>query len=198
MRLLGKILLSLGVLFLILYVGAYVIMLFCVDGLFDETVYSKEDLINNYELHKNDIFELKEFVEANLCDNVLIDLEFKDDAISRFHVIVDGIRKTHFGNVNEAELNIKLQEIGWDLKELNQLKLLLLNAGCISIKNSTPVTIGWKRSGMGMYFYQVFDNDLSNTLIIDFNSYCTQIFYKNNIGLQYGGGAIGPQCFPNK
>ena len=50
---------------------------------------------------------------------------------------------------------------------------------------------------MGKYYYLVFDDNLSQNEIEEFNDGCTYIFYKNNIVLKYSGGTIGPQCFPD-
>ena len=53
------------------------------------------------------------------------------------------------------------------------------------------------RSGMGKYSLKLFDIDLTNDQIKQYNDGCTYIFYKKNIVLEYGGGAVGSQCFPD-
>jgi hypothetical protein len=50
---------------------------------------------------------------------------------------------------------------------------------------------------MGKYFYELFDDDLTQEQIKQYNDSCTHIFYKKNIVLEYGGGAVGSQCFPD-
>ena len=70
------------------------------------------------------------------------------------------------------------------------------NRSCISIAGKDPVVIGWQRSGMGKFSYNIFDKNLEENKIKDYNDGCTYVFYKDNIVLEYGGGAIGMQCFP--
>lgn len=49
---------------------------------------------------------------------------------------------------------------------------------------------------MGIFSYVIFDQNLSENKIEDYNDGCTYIFYKDNVVLEYSGGAIGMQCFP--
>ena len=69
-------------------------------------------------------------------------------------------------------------------------------ANCISISGKDPVVIGWQRSGMGIFSYNIFKKNLEEKKIKDYNDGCTYIFYKDNIVLEFGGGAFGIQCFP--
>lgn len=50
---------------------------------------------------------------------------------------------------------------------------------------------------MGKYSYLIFDRPLSEAEKKDYDDKCEYIFYKENIVLEYGGGAIGTQCFPD-
>jgi hypothetical protein len=88
--------------------------------------------------------------------------------------------------------------IHWDRTTLDQIKNALKKANCISIKNGLPTEVGFARSLMGKYSYYIFNSKLSDNDIKDFNDGCTYIFYKDNIVLTYGGGAIGSQCFPDE
>ncbi len=90
-----------------------------------------------------------------------------------------------------------IKRINWDRKTLARIKKLLADAHCVSIYNGPIATIGFARSGMGKYSYKIFDQDLTSEQIKEYNNGCTYIFYKRNIVLEYGGGAIGPQCFPD-
>ncbi|MEO1218869.1 MAG: hypothetical protein AAFY45_35390, partial [Bacteroidota bacterium] len=91
-----------------------------------------------------------------------------------------------------------ISTILWNPKTLNEIKELLYKANCVSIDNGKITTIGFARSGMGKYFYKVFDNDLSDSEIEKFNDGCTYIYFKKNIVFEYGGGAVGAQCFPDQ
>jgi len=48
---------------------------------------------------------------------------------------------------------------------------------------------------MGKYSYKVFEKQLEIKEKKEYNNSCEYIFYKDNIVLEYRGGAIGPQCF---
>jgi len=98
---------------------------------------------------------------------------------------------------NSDKLSQMLTMIHWNNKTLSAIKSLLTEAHCVSIENGDPVTIGFARSGMGKYSYKLFDRDLTSGQINQYDNGCTYIFYKRNIVLEYGGGAIGSQCFPD-
>jgi hypothetical protein len=83
-------------------------------------------------------------------------------------------------------------------EDLNELKKYLNNANCISVSNINEFEIGFAYSGMGKYFYLILDEPLTHTEKNMYNDGCHYIFYKDNIVLEYQGGAIGPQCFPDK
>lgn len=99
---------------------------------------------------------------------------------------------------NSKKLNQMLKLIHWDNRILERIKLLLNKANCISIENGPTTEIGFARSGLGEYSYLLFDNNLSQEEAKHHNDGCGQIFYKQNIVLEYGGGAAGPQCFPDR
>lgn len=87
--------------------------------------------------------------------------------------------------------------IGWKHETLTTIKRLLSAAHCISVENGESSEIGYARSGMGKYSYILFNKNLTADEIKRYNNGCTHIFYKKNIVLEYGGGAVGPQCFPD-
>ncbi|MBS1521141.1 MAG: hypothetical protein JST50_09100 [Bacteroidetes bacterium] len=99
---------------------------------------------------------------------------------------------------NSEKLNRLLKIAHWDNSTLKKIKLLLDKANCISIENFSTTQIGFARSGMGEYSYLLFDHNLSNEEAKHYNDGCNQIFYKENIVLEYDGGAAGPQCFPDR
>jgi len=46
-----------------------------------------------------------------------------------------------------------------------------------------------------MYSYRIFPKKLSLPEINEYNDGCIYIFYKDNIVLEFGSGAIGQYCF---
>lgn len=90
------------------------------------------------------------------------------------------------------------KRLSWTDETFETIKKYLDNANCISVTNGNPTNIGFKRSGMGKYFYNLFDRPLNDSLKKIYNDSCTYRLYNDTVVLEYGGGAIGPQCFPDK
>jgi hypothetical protein len=179
------------------YIGINICLFAFLGGVFD-THYSKKDLIDNYNLKTGEIVELKNYVDKIVPDSMSVDIEFDGNrTLEIFHVV----EKNGYWNANwnikidSPKADTLLQKLGWTSETLSTLKEKLDNANCISIESGEPCTIGFQRSGMGKYSYKVFDQPLNDSLKKVYNDNCTYIFYKNNIVLEYGGGAIGRQCF---
>ncbi len=84
----------------------------------------------------------------------------------------------------------------WNVKEVTELKKRLDKANCISVEDGEPIKIGFKRSGLGMYSFNVFQDIQTNRS--EYNNKCEYILISRKLMLEYGGGAIGPQCFPKE
>jgi hypothetical protein len=175
---------------------------------------SKEELIKNYEEKKAEILNLKIEYQKYVPENYIIFIEFEPESkiLNVPELISIKVYKTIFNNetnrnsmskvsenwnlkLNSSELKEVLKTINWTDSTLIQIKSLLIKANCISIENGDVTTIGYARSGMGLYSYKLFENTLNSDLIGTYNNGCEYIYYKENIVLEYGGGAIGPQCF---
>lgn len=170
---------------------------FAIDfGVF-ETTYSKQDLIDNYNLKTKEIEELRNYINTIIPKNKTVEIEFEGKkTLGIFHVIIDGKYDNNWNiKVNSTKTDTLLQKLGWTKETLFTLKEKLDNANCISVESGDPFTIGYQRSGMGMYFYKIFNRSLNDSLKKEFNDSCQYVFYKKNIVLEFGGGAIGIQCF---
>ncbi|MBC6367319.1 hypothetical protein DDT91_11015 [Algoriphagus sp. AK58] len=173
---------------------------------------SKKELVDNYENKSKEITILKNEYSKLVPDSLIVSIEFNpENKIVNTTESIDLkiYRKNPNGRstVIAQEWNLdreseKLAEmlltIGWNKNSLNKIKELLDSANCVSIENGRTVTIGFARSGMGKYFYKVFDKNLTDNEIEEYNDGCTYIYHKDNIVLEYGGGAVGPQCFPDE
>lgn len=182
---------------------------------------SKKELIENYENHKTEILKLKEEYSRLVPRKYVIDIEFepaskiltipeqltikiykvKDDTVKVENNVVqrndnlEVVSQNWNLKPNSKELVEIITSIGWSKQTLANIKSLLDSANCISIENGEITTIGFARSGMGKYSYKIFDEQLTESQKQEYNNGCEFIFYKDNIVLEYGGGAIGPQCF---
>jgi hypothetical protein len=196
------ILLGVGVVF---YIG-WIILLISAFGGFDKD-YSITDLKENFEKNKTGIYELKSYYNEIAPKNRFVDIEFKNDnTILRF-----GIKAldSTAGNVNEpmfivrnlkistSKMDSIINPMGWTRETLKILKEKLDNADCIQIANGVPTKIGYKRCGMGMYSFNVFDTPIPGNLKTYYNDSCTYIYVNERLVLEYAGGAMGSQCFYN-
>lgn len=165
-----------------------------------EPTYSKKDLIKNYELKSKEINDIKKYVNSILPKNKSVFLEFNDDeTLGIFQINVNDTIECNYEVKIDDKRTLKiLQKLGWKIMNLRVLKNKLDKANCISVASGAPFVIGYQRSGMGMYFYNVFDKDLSDSLTNEYNDGCRYIHYKKNIVLEYGGGSFGSQCFEKK
>lgn len=173
---------------------------------------SKKELVNNYDNKTKAITTLKNVYTKLVPDSLIVSIEFNhENKIMNISKSIDLkiYRKNPYerSTVILQEWNLdkesdKLAEmlliIGWNLNTINKIKELLDSANCVSIENGKTTTIGFTRSGMGKYFYKVFDKNLVDSEIEEYNDGCTFIYYKDNIILEFGGGAVGPQCFPDE
>jgi hypothetical protein len=182
--------------FLTVFLGIYMLAIYLLFGdLIDESV-SKEDLIENYELKKNEIQEIKKFIDSKIPSKTYLSIEFKNNQIEILHLKKNDIYENNWNiPINSKKIDSILSEIGWTKTDLKNLKHKLHNANCISVSSGSPLTIGWQRSGMGKYFYKIFDQNLNDSIKALYDEGCNYDYYKDNIVLEYGGGAFGRQCF---
>ncbi len=178
----------------LIYVG---VLIYSMGGLLDSH-YSKKDLIYNYNLKTKELADLKNYCKKIVPDSMTVDIEFdRDGTIEIFHVVEkNGYWDSNWGiKIDSPKADTLLQKLGWTNETLLTLKEKLDDANCISIESGEPFTIGYQRSGMGKYFYKVFDQPLNDSMQKEYNNGCTYIYYKENIVLEFGGGAIGRKCF---
>jgi hypothetical protein len=189
----------------LLYIGFMVFGAMTFSGAFD-TFHTRQELIDNYKKRQTQILELKSYFNLIVPKDKQIEIEFESDSkLFRFGVYpID----TTTGNIIYPiflEWNLKtnsdkvvsvIKPLGWTQQTLRDLKDKLDNANCIQIESGEPTKIGWQRSGMGMYFYNVFDKPIADSLKKHYNDSCTYILYNDKLVLGYGGGAAGSQCFP--
>ena len=184
------------------FVG-YVIAVLYAFGVFDRD-YNRQDLIEHYESRTAEIQNLKAYYESIVPANKTVKIEFDGNReLGIFHILSkDSLTGKSIQNSN-WDLKIKspkvdsmIASLGWSQETLKTLKLKLDEADCISVTNSSPFNIGFQRSGMGMYFYNLFDQPIPDSLVATYNDGYTYVLYTDRVVLEYGGGAVGPQCFP--
>ncbi|WP_338812833.1 hypothetical protein V9L05_15855 [Bernardetia sp. Wsw4-3y2] len=195
MKILKWILIIVGGGFALYIVGA-IVALIVLFAQFDSSSY--EELVANYEEKSKEIREVEQFINSRLPKNKVVEIEFENYSISRFYVRTDGkydpsLDISGTKSVKEEDL---LKDLNWSYKTTDSLKRKLDKAGCISVQSGTPCQIGFQRHGMGMYFYNLFDEPVPDSLTNNYNDSCRYILYKKDVALEWLGGAIGVQCFP--
>jgi len=182
---------------LLTYVGYWVYVFAVFSGVFDKS-YSTRDLIDNYNKKTTQIWEVKSYVNKIVPPNKSVDIEFDGNhKFFIFHVVDNGNYDSNWNlKLSSPKTDTLLQELGWTKEKLKLLKEKLDNANCISVASGEPCEIGFQRSGMGKYFYILFDKPIADSMKNKYNDSCTYILYNDSVVLEYGGGAIGPQCFP--
>jgi len=200
-----KWILIIGGLGLLVYIGFMIFVSMTFSRAFD-TFHTKKELIDNYTKRQTQILELKRYFNSIVPKNKQVEIEFASDSkLFRFGVspidtttgqIVYPIFLEWNLKTSSEKVDSVIKSIGWTKQTLNDVKQKLDKANCIQIESGEPIKIGWQRSGMGMYFYNVFDKPIVESLKKHYNDSCTYILYNDKVVLEFGGGAIGSQCFP--
>ncbi len=199
---------------------AFVLIIANAFGVFDKD-YSVTELKENFNKKQTEIYELKKYFNEIVPKNRYVEIEFKNDnTLGRFEIrALDSIFRDPnlpMISTNNAvgkpkvpmflEWNLKInthfidsivKPLGWTIETFRTLKDKLDKANCIGIGSGEPATIEFKRSGMGMYSFIVFDKAIPDSLKKNYNDSCYFILATDKLVLEYGGGAIGPQCFYN-
>lgn len=172
---------------------------------------SKKEQIRNLKDNENNIKKLIQKYSELVPDSLVVSIEYnpKDIILSTDKSIdlrIHSNRKSKNGGIDlnfqewnldyDSEVLLKqIKNLGWNKQTLIEIKNLLDSANCSSIENGKVSTVGFKRSGMGKYSYKFFEKDLNEKEQTEYNDGCYYIYYERNIVLEFGGGAVGQQCF---
>ena len=183
-----------------------------------------DKLSNHYEKYENQIIELVDFVAKNNTKNIKFQIEFEDE-YSKFWFRIKSEQKYCNGfDCNRTAKDILLQAkrenspthnpyainrnkdeflqiLGWSNETLNLLKDKLKEANCISYEHKFHgdnfATIGIYRTFLDMYFFKIYDNNVSKNEILKQTDDCLLKYYKDNVVFEFGQSAITSGCgFP--
>lgn len=219
MKVLKWFLITFSIVFVI-YIFYWIAILFS-SGLFDSS--SKAELVENYVKKEKEIIELKQYFNSIVPKNFSVYIEFKSDSKIDLKVY-EGERNSNSPNYGlfmqwdfnpydyeekpkteyeKSEYDPKTKsleyvktKLKWTDKTFEKIKEMLDNANCISIKNGEPSEIGFARSGMGKYSYNIFNKKIPDSLVSRYQIECENIIYNDKVLLTYGSGAFGSTCFP--
>lgn len=130
-----------------------------------------------------------------------VDIEFEYGKVSRFD-FSDGLNDIEqTWNPSEEKVDSLLNESGLDRATLDWLQKSLQDIGCHSIATNTRedwYTIGYRRIGMGEYFYKIYHTPLTTSQQDSINDLSYKIVYSPTVVFEYGSGAIGSENFEGK
>ena len=166
-------------------------------GIFERD-YSINELKTEYNDKEKEIDDLIKYFNQIKPKDKNVAIEFKNDKVLERLVIVpsDTAKKSYQGwdiNVKSLYQQEFKKDLNWSEDQVDELKNRLDEANCISIEDGEPIKIGFKRYGMVMYSFNVFQKNETDRSL--FNDGCTYILVNYKLALEYGGGAIGRQCF---
>lgn len=168
------------------------------DPLFKD--YDRNDLTENYDKHEKEIADFIVYFKSIIPPDTYVDIEINDTKnIDIFHVWKDDINYGGWDiDVDSSKADTIFSILNWDKSQIKILKDKLDQINCISIDNSYPVNVGFQRGGMSKFYYTIFDESIAqnDSLMKIYDSKCMYIYYRDNVVLQYGSGAIGSICFP--
>lgn len=164
--------------------------------------YDKKDLTGNYDTHEAEMKQLIAYFRAKTPSYIHVDIEINDiKNIDIFHVVLNG---QNYGgwdiDVDSPKADTIFNLLNWDKSEIKTLKKKLDAVNCISIDNRNPARIGFQRSVMSKFSYVIFDEPITenDSLMKIYDTKCIYIHYRDNVVLEYGSGATGSLCFPER
>jgi hypothetical protein len=158
-----------------------------------------DGMIDHYIEKEFEIKDLNEYFKSNLPENGFVYVKIEEKKLVKFSVEGYGSWEANNRNIdNYRKMDSLLAILDWECDVLPTVKNKLISAKCYSINSSISsdrTYIGWKRPGLETYAYILFDSTLTKEQIAKHNDSCSYIYYKDNVVLYHGGGAIGPHCF---
>lgn len=105
-----------------------------------------------------------------------------------------GYEKNYKGKTKS--LKVVQEKLNWTKETFAALYEKLDDINCIGISDGNPTQIEYGFKGMGALSYLIFDDNLNEKQQEKYSDDCMNLFYKDNIVLNYGSGAIGSLCTP--
>lgn len=162
---------------------------------------SADIMAGHYERNKEGMRELETYARQAVDSGAFIRLEFDGRHIPIFHVRArnDSLMSSHW---DADDLQDSLRTIvGLTADELLGIRKRLANLDCVSIElNRSPpgITIGFRRVGLGMYFFRLYDKPLTPAQWQEAMDDEALVPYNRHVVFEYGAGAIGSLAFPGK
>lgn len=185
------------------------------------SAYTKDSLIANYDKHEIEFSKVKSEYSKLVPKNHIVQVSFYNSEIflpkQSISIVIYKIKNGYLSDAiledgsnlelisrnnglvyGSSELNTILKTLNWDEKILKKIESYLHQTGSYSIRNGEPALFEYKRYGLGVYSYKIFEKQLTAQQILENNDGCNSIYYKKNVVLLSdagGGGPKGVLCF---
>ena len=179
---------------------------------------------DNFLTRNKEIYELKNFYNSITPKDMNVQIEFISDTLIDLEIINIANPKYPIklffaqSNINPynykpetssndsskytattESLEISKSQIGWTNETFKTIKKYLDKSNCISITNGEPANIGFKRSGFGIYFYNMYNNPIDSNLKTKYHDdSCKYRILNDTLILEYRNGVYGPNCIQDK
>ena len=159
-------------------------------------------MAKHYEKNKKEMEELVEYTDRALDDSIYVHLEFEGGEVAMFHISSKGdsyIRQSWNDEAVRRKDSL-MKVVGLTPEEYGSIRQRLDRIDCIGIAKDTShpngkTVIYFRRVGMGMYSFILFDNPINQEEKDRFMKGGEYIPYSDRVIFQYGGGAFGKQYF---
>ena len=159
-------------------------------------------MAKHYEKNKKEMEELVEYTDRALDDSIYVHLEFEGGEVAMFHIFSKGdsyIRQSWNDEAVRRKDSL-MKVVGLTPEEYGSIRQRLDRIDCIGIAKDTShpngkTVIYFRRVGMGMYSFILFDNPINQEEKDRFMKGGEYIPYSDRVIFQYGGGAFGKQYF---
>ena len=159
-------------------------------------------MAKHYEKNKKEMEELVEYTDRALDDSIYVHLEFESGEVAMFHISSKGdsyIRQSWNDEAVRRKDSL-MRVVGLTPEEYGNIRQRLDRIDCIGIAKDTShpngkTVIYFRRVGMGMYSFILFDNPINQEEKDRFVKGGEYIPYSDRVIFQYGGGAFGKQYF---
>ncbi len=182
---------------------------------------SIESMKNNIDKKSKEIIDLKNYFNEIVPPNYIVRIQYnssnnvdlfvyepigdstkREKLFGQWDLNLDNYKETPQTDYEKKyhgktkSLKLVEERLNWDRNTFRNLHKKLSIANCIGISNRKPVVIEYGFSGMALLSFLVFDESLTKEEKDEYSDDCMQMFYKENIVLNYGSGAIGSICTP--
>ncbi len=162
---------------------------------------SADIMAEHYERNKEGLRELEAYARKAMDRGAYIHLEFDGRHIPIFHVKTPDDSLGSY-NWDADQLQDSLRAVaGLTADEMRGLRERLADLDCISVElrqDAPAITIGFRRVGLGMYFFRLYDKPLTAPEWQEAMDDEALVPYNRRVVFEYGAGAIGSLAFPGK